>query len=207
MAKQDNAMLKAAFLVENGFCERELVQTQNALRAIDIDCRIISSEKNAIKSWNENKVARGSHWGLSYAVDKSLDTALASDYDILVIPGGKRSINKLKLESNVRSFISFFFTAKKPVITYNQGADLLGFLGLLSGYSVAAKDQVCDTMSDAGGRCAASEFVVSGNLISLSRFRDVEHKIQDAVKAIVAGEKYEETVVSTFDVPPSHKAA
>lgn len=199
--------MKAAFLVENGFCERELTQSQKALMDKGVDCRIVSSTEALIKAWNETKDPNGSHWGDGYAVDFSLNRAVPSDFDMLVIPGGTRSIEKLKIEGAVKSFVSGFLNTGKPVVVYNSGVGLLMHLDLLSGYSVAAKDQLCDTVKGAGARCAAPEFVVSKNLVSLSRYRDVETKIQTAVEAIVTGKPYVEKVVSSDNMPSSHQAA
>ncbi len=198
--------MKAAFLVENGFCERELMQAQSALSEKGIDCRIVSSNNGLIKAWNELKDPSGSDWGEGYAVDFSLDKAVPSDFDMLVIPGGTRSIEKLKIEGAVKSFVSGFLNTGKPVVAYNSAVSLLMHLSLLSGYSVAAKDQLCDTVKGAGARCAAPEFVVSKNLVTLSRFRNVEQNIQAAVEAIVTGKPYEK-VVSSDNMPSSHKAA
>lgn len=198
---------KAAFLVENGFCERELTQAQKALFDSGYDCRIVASEDRLIKAWNELKKINGSHWGQGYAPDFSVQDTVPSDFDVLVLPGGKRSIEKLKLDPNVKSFISGFLNTGKPVVAYNYAVDLLMFHDLLSGYSVAAKDALCDTVKGVGGRCAAPEFVVSKNLITLSRFRDVEPKIQAAVDAVLDGTPYVDKVVSSDNMPSSHQAA
>tara|TARA_R110001592_G_scaffold79054_2_gene236745 strand:- start:18408 stop:19031 length:624 start_codon:yes stop_codon:yes gene_type:complete len=198
---------KAAFLVENGFCERELVQAQNALKDQGFDCRIVSSGEALVKSWNELKKSNGSNWGEGYAPNSPLKDGIPGDYDVLVIPGGKRSIEKLKLDNAVKPFVSAFLNTGKPVVAYNGAIDLLMFLDLVSGYSIAAKDQLCDTVRGMGGRCAAPEFVVSKNLITLSRFRDVENKIQNAVVAVLSGKPYVEKVVSSDNIPASYQAA
>ncbi len=197
---------KAAFLVESGFCEREFVQAHEALENLGINCRLISVESVLVKSWNETR-DRESHWGEEYASDAPLKDALSSDYDILVIPGGRRSIEKLKLDKNIKPFITSFMRAGKPVIAYNQAIDLLLFAELVDGYSFAARGDLCDSVKGGGGRCAAPEFIVSKNLITLSRFRDMGAKLQHAVQCILSGEPYADKVVSSDNMPSAYKAA
>lgn len=198
---------KAAILVESGFCERELMQAQDALISLGVDCRLISPENSLIRGWNENKAPSSSCWGADYAPDRALDKSIAGDYDVLVIPGGIRSITKLKLSESVKPFISAFMQTGKPVIAYNQAIDLLSFAGLVEGYSLAAKSDLCDSVKGYGGRCAASEFIVSKNLITLSRFRDVDDRLQRAVLCVLNGERYIEKEVSFDNMPCASKVA
>lgn len=207
MGSVDFTGKKAVFLVENGFCEREFLQAQAALKGMGVDCRIISSDHEVIKGWNEEKVPSQSYWGDSYAVDTTLAKAIPADYDILVIPGGKRSIAKLELDKDLKAFAGSFMHTHKPVIAYNYAIDLLMYIDVLAGYSVAAKDSLCDSVKTVGARCAAPEFVVSKNLITLSRYREVGDKLQSAIEAVLHGEKYVEKVVSQENMPNPHKAA
>ena len=198
---------KAIFLVEAGFCEREFIQSVNALKNMDINCRVVSAEKNLIRAWNEKELPESSHWGDSYASDHSLKETMPSDYDILVIPGGIRSIEKLKLNNDVRSFVSSFVNTGKPVIAYNCAIDLLAFNDLVSGYSVVSRKISGNNLQKISGSPASSELVVSKNLVTLSKFREVEDKIKNAVQSIIDGKPYVDKVVSSDDLPVSHKVA
>lgn len=42
--------------------------------------RIVSMDQGLVNSWN------GQAWGLHYAADATLNSALAADYSILIIP-------------------------------------------------------------------------------------------------------------------------
>lgn len=207
MSKSSIRGKKAAILVESGFCEREFVQAQDALSALGVDCRLVSSENSLIKGWNEKKEPLCSGWGADYAPDAILRESISANYDILVIPGGIRSIAKLKLSDSVKPFISAFVQTGKPVIAYNKAIDLLSFAGLVNGYSLAAKGELCNSVKGYGGRCAASEFIVSKNLITLSRFRDVEDRLQRAVLCVLNGERYIEKEVSSYNMPYASKVA
>ena len=181
---------KAAFLASNGFCEREFLQAYNAFKKVGIDCRLVSDKNALIKGWNELASSEESNWGDGYAADVLIENALASDYDILVVPGGVRSIEKLKLCLNIRSFVSAFITTGKPVVAYNRAIDLLVNTGLVNGYSLAAEEALCRMAEGSDTVCVDESFVVNKNLITLSYFEDVGDKILSAVSSILAGEEY-----------------
>lgn len=204
----DKINKKALFLVENGFCEREFIQAQNALLKMGAFCRIISTDTGLLRGWNEEKNPENSGWGQEYAPDVVLADCIPSDYDILVIPGGERSVNKLKNCESLHTIIASFLNTGKPVVTYNMGTDLINFVGLSKGYSIATKDSMCETVKKAGGRCAPENMVVSKNLISLTRYREEsEEKLKNAITAILNKEPYIEKTASSGDLPQSHQAA
>lgn len=199
---------KAVFLVENGFCEREFIQAHKVLSTLGYDCRIVSVRANTlVQGWKQEKGANESRWGGQYACHKSLCDALPSDYDLLVLPGGERSIQKLRLQPELKSFVSFFVKTNKPIVVYNQGIEILAQTNLLKGYAVAAKQAYFDMAKKAGARCSSSEFEVSKNIISMSRFRPVEDKIKAALCSIIEDRRYISKVVSSEDLPHCYQAA
>jgi putative intracellular protease/amidase len=199
---------KAAILVESGCCERELSQAIEALEELSIKCHFVSSESTIVKSWNEDRVNRkNSCWVSDYAANGELSVVHSSDYTMLVIPGGRRSLEKLKLNGSLRTFISGFILTEKPVVAYNGAISLLADLGFVNGYSVAATREVCENAKVSGARCASPDFVVSKNLITLSRYRNAEKKIISAITAVLSGEPYVEKIVSSENIPWAHAAA
>lgn len=207
MSNTGEKVTRAAFLVENGFCERELEQAWDALNKIGIHCRIVTLSNNLVRSWNELKDRTQSNWGKDYAPDSMLENTLPTDYDVLVLPGGRRSVDKLSIDPHVHTFLKSFFQARKPVIAYNSAIEVLAESDVLVGYSVATRDHSCDEVKSLGGRCASSNFVVSKNLISMTRYIDVEGNIQRAVQCILKGEQYFDKVVGLDNLPNPHKAA
>ncbi len=192
---------KAAVIIENGCCEREVKQASSAVDRLGLTCHYISARSESVKSWNEDRKGTTSDWSSDYAAFGHVKNMLPSDYSVLILPGGRRSIEKLKLEKSLRSFISGFIHTDKPVIAYNHAIDLLSELDLVKGYSVAAAYDFCGGIREHGGYCAQPEFVVSKNLITLSRFRDTEQRIASAVTCILNGEAYVDKVVSSENMP------
>lgn len=112
---------KIAFLVANGLNESDLIETQKIIQALGADTRIISMDQGLVSSLNDQG------WGLNFAADHSLNQSLAADYSGIVVPGGKRSVEKLQLTAHTRRFIRGFYETDKPVCLLNDAADLQAF--------------------------------------------------------------------------------
>ena len=93
---------KIAILVANGFNEQDLTSAQRILQGYGAYLRVISMDNGLVNSWN------GTGWGLNFAADKMLNEALAADFSMLMVPGGRRSVDKLKLTAHTRRFINGF---------------------------------------------------------------------------------------------------
>ena len=177
----NSGVRKAVFLAANGFCEREYIQAHDALEEMGFDCRLVSVDYGLIKGWNELENKNASNWGYGYAPDKMLDVALSSDYEVLVMPGGIRNVEKIKLNSALKPFISSFIQTGKPVVAYNRAIEILSMTGLSGGYKLASS-VFSSEMLNAKQEDAV---VVSGNLITISGYPDAKEQIQSNVSAII----------------------
>lgn len=115
---------KIAILAANGFNQNDFTQTQRALLTAGATLKVVSPDQGLVNGWE------GASWGHHFAVDQVLSTALGADFDMLVVPGGERSINKLKTTAHTRRFISSFMAANKSIVMFNDAADLLDHSGL-----------------------------------------------------------------------------
>jgi protease I len=151
---------KIAVLIANGFCEHDLTETQKSLQKYGANVRIVSMDQGLVHSWN------GENWGLHYAADTTLNTALAADYSILVIPGGQRSIEKLKLTAHTKRFIGGFLNAHKPVIAFDEALELLVFCEKVEGRTVTGPDALEDAVVKGGGQWLNKPYAMDGSLMT-----------------------------------------
>lgn len=153
---------KIAVLVANGFCEEDFTLMQRALQGSGANIRVISMDSGLVNSWN------GSGWGLHFASDSVLSSALAADFSMLIIPGGQRSADKLKLTAHTRRFIGGFIDAQKPVVAMDEAVDLLVFAERMSGRTVSGPDDLREAAERAGATWSENPVSVCGNLMSAS---------------------------------------
>lgn len=152
--------IKIAILVANGFSEQDMTETQRALLTAGANIRVVSMDNGLVNGWH------GTGWGHHFAVDSALSSALAADYDMLVIPGGQRSLDKLKLTAHTRRFIGGFMAASKPVAAFGDAVDLLAFTEQTVGRTLAGPEALREPMERSGAVWSASDSAIDGNLMS-----------------------------------------
>lgn len=152
---------KVAVLVANGFDENNFLAAQKILTEMGACVKIISMNQGLVNGWNTND----NGWGHNYAVDTQLNSALGVDYDALVIPGGQRSMEKLKMTAHTRRFISSVMSANKPVAVMDDAIDIMVHTQASEGRDVANDDQ--DAKMDKNlltGKCDDAYFAMMADL-------------------------------------------
>ncbi len=144
---------KVAILAANGFDEADMIAAQRALAAAGATVRLVSSDNGLVNGWD------GKGWGHNFPVDAALNTALGVDYDGLVIIGGQRSYDKLKLTAHTKRFIGSFMTAQKPVVAMGDAAEVL----------IEADQRHAENVFKAEAGEAQREMLVKGMVAHLSQ--------------------------------------
>ncbi len=153
---------KIAILVANGFNEQNMTLAQRALQAAGANARIIGMDQGLVNGWSDNENA----WGHHFAVDSTLSTALAVDYAMLVVPGGRRSLEKLKLTAHTKRFIGGFMDTGKPVAAFNDALEILAYTDKIQGRLVAGPESLKDFALQAGAQWAETPYALDRNLLS-----------------------------------------
>jgi protease I len=166
---------KIAILAANGFREEDFTQSQRALQDLGAFVRIISLDAGLVNSWD------GKAWGLNFAVDQALSSVLAVDFSMLVIPGGQRSAEKLKLTMHSKRFISGFLDYNKPVAVFDNALDLLIHVEKVDGRTVAGPEEMRDDVARAAGTWSDDAVCIDGNLLTSRRVDNENSHIVDAI--------------------------
>ncbi len=170
---------KIAVLVANGFAERDLTHTQRKLSGTGANIRIISMDHGLVNSWTSEG------WGLHFAADQVLSQALAADFDILVIPGGHRSIEKLALTAHTRRFLGGFVDTDKPVVLFNEAVSLMVFANRAEGRKLAGPLTYTTAITEAGGDYTDEPSVISGQVLSGNCTKETRTEFVESVYAFL----------------------
>ena len=108
-----------AIMVASGFHEPGFILIQRAMLSAGAKLKIISREAGLTNAWNNNG------WGMSYPADSTLSTALAIDYDGLIVPPGKRHVDTLHNEAHAKRVLRAFLREKMPVLLQGDAVTLL----------------------------------------------------------------------------------
>lgn len=159
MQKPLNGM-KAAILVANGFNETEMTMFQRGMMEAGAYPKIVSVESSLANGW------QGTSWGHYFAVDCQLADALSADYDVLIIPGGQRSLDKLKLTAHTRRFIGGFIAAMKPVMLVGDAGMLLSYTGQIEGLMMHGPAEHKEALVAAGAVWSENSPTIHRNIMS-----------------------------------------
>ncbi len=151
---------KIAVLMSNGFNENEFLSIQKAMIEQGASLRIISTDSGLVNGWD------GKGWGHNFAVDAPLNTALGIDYDAVIIPGGQRSLDKLKLTAHSRRFIGSFLAAMKPVICMGDAVQLLAHTDHAAGKTISGPAEKKAVLETAGATWSDEALQIDGTLLT-----------------------------------------
>ncbi len=106
--------------------------------------------------------------GHNFTLNASFDAVTVTDYDALVLPGG-RAPEYLRLNDRVLAMVRHFADANKPIAAVCHGAQLLAAAGVIGGRHVSAYPACAPEVRLAGGRyaeIAIDDAVTDGNLVT-----------------------------------------
>lgn len=143
-----------AILIASGFEELEMTEPQRALLKTGAKLVTISTDTGLVNGWH------GKSWGHYFPVDKQLGEVLGADFDMLLLPGGERSVNKLSQSAHTRRIVGHFLDARKPIAAIDHGIHLLAIPGKLKRREIAAPEAYREELKAAGGTISAEPLVV-----------------------------------------------
>jgi protease I len=154
-----------AIMVASGFEETELTEPQRALLKTGATLKTISPDQGLANGWH------GKGWGHFFPIDLAIGEVLGADFDMLVLPGGERSITKLKANPHTKRIVGHFLDAGKPIAAIDQGVGLLAHARKLKGRSLSAPVALQEVIEAEGGRWVEDPLTLDGPVLTA---RDAE---------------------------------
>ena len=114
----------------------------------------------------------------------TVDDARAEDFDALILPGGVRNPDQLRMHKNVIDLIRGFAEAGKPVAAICHGPWLLVEADLLRGRKATAWPSIRTDLKNAGANVVDEAAVTDGNIVTSRNPDDVE-AFTEAVIALI----------------------
>ena len=151
---------KIAILATNGFEQSELEVPRGRLKKAGATVDVVSLASGEIKGWDKKD------WGRPVKVDKTLDQAVAADYDAIVLPGGQINPDLLRVEPKALKFIREIFDAKKIVAAVCHAPWLLVETGIAKGRKMTSYKSIKTDVTNAGAKWEDSEVVVDQGVIT-----------------------------------------
>ena len=112
--------------------------------------------------------------GKTIRPDLTVDDANADDFDALILPGGVRNPDHLRLHGNVIELIKAFDRQGKPVAAICHGPWLLVEADLLRGKTATSWPSIHTDLRNAGANVIDQSAVTDGNIVTSRNPDDVE---------------------------------
>lgn len=112
--------------------------------------------------------------GKTIRPDLEVDEVDANRFDALILPGGVRNPDQLRMHDNVIALIRRFAEAGKPVGAICHGPWLLVEADLVRGRTVTSWPSIRTDLRNAGGNVVDEAAVTDGNIVTSRNPDDVE---------------------------------
>lgn len=138
--------------------------------------------------------------GKTIRPDLTIDDANADDFDALILPGGVRNPDKLRIHGNVIALISRFAEQKKPVGAICHGPSLLVEADLLRGRTATSWPSIRTDLRNAGAKVTDEPAVTDGNIVTSRNPDDVE-AFTNAIIDLIENEPEVEEILHPSELP------
>jgi protease I len=152
----------------NGFEEWELFGPREILQKRRADVQVASLKRDPIQATVHDDP------GKTIRPDLTVDEAKADDFDALILPGGVRNPDTLRLHGNVIELIKAFDRQSKPIAAICHGPWLLVEADLLRGRRATSWPSIRTDLKNAGANVVDEAAVTDGNIITSRKPDDVE---------------------------------
>ncbi len=165
--------VKALFLIDDGFEDLELLCPYFRLLEEGIEAYAASSDK---------KTKTGKH-GYTYTPELTYDEIDVSEYDMLILPGGKAP-ETIRTDKKAVDAAKKFMDMGKIVAAICHGPQILISANALKGRKATAYKGIIDDLKQAGAITSDEEVVVDGNLITSRKPEDLPAYMRELMRKV-----------------------
>jgi protease I len=170
-----------AFLATDGVEQSELSEPWKAVEDEDGTPILVSIESGEIQA------TKGLEKTETYEVQRTLADTDAHDFDGLVLPGGVKNPDSLRLDENAVKFVRDFFEQEKPVAAICHAPWLLVEADVIQGRTLTSYPSVRTDIRNAGGEWVDEEVVVDEGLTTSRNPDDLPAFCDKLVEEICEG--------------------
>ncbi|MBL4908000.1 MAG: DJ-1/PfpI family protein [Sneathiella sp.] len=143
---------KIAILVANGFEESHMTGLHKRLVETGAVVKIVSPEKGVVNSWHDG------NWGHFFPANSHLPSSMSHHYDAVIVPGGKRHIERLVSNPQTARFMRGFMEDGKPVALFEEAVKIIAVDDLIEDRKVVVAESIKEAIT------AKTAEVVEGDL-------------------------------------------
>lgn len=158
---------RVAFIATDGVEQIELTEPWNAVKNAGGEVQLVSVKTGEIQAFNHDEK------GDRFPVDAEVSSVNVRDFDALVIPGGTKSPDRLRINPAAVNFVREFMDADKPVAAICHGPWLLVEAGALKGRTITSWPSLRTDVRNAGGEWVDKQVQVDQKLLTSRKPEDL----------------------------------
>ncbi|MDY6776806.1 MAG: type 1 glutamine amidotransferase domain-containing protein [Candidatus Nanohaloarchaea archaeon] len=147
---------KIAVLIDDGHQDREFWYPKTRLEEEGAEVDVVTREERTYESEH----------GYEVEPDLTIDEVDSSDYDAVVLPGGRASPDALRTDDRVLEFVSGVYEEDKLVAAICHAGWVPISAGIVEGHEATCYHSIKDDLENAGAEYRDEEVVVSDNLVT-----------------------------------------
>ena len=159
---------RVLIVATDGFEEWELFGPRQILQEQGAEVVLASLKRDPIQATIHDDP------GKTIRPDLTIDEVNPDDFDALILPGGVRNPDQLRLHGNVIGLIRRFAEQGKPVAAICHGPWLLVEADLLRGRTATSWPSIRTDLRNAGANVIDEAVVTDGNIVTSRKPDDVE---------------------------------
>jgi protease I len=156
--------MKALIITWENFQDQELVYPFYRLKEETDDVVVMSNVTGKFFGIMGSNMT--SHVLVSELNHKDIVENYLKEYDILILPGGVKALEKLRQEKQVISFISEWNKQGKVIASTCHGAQLMISAKIVAGRKISGYYSLEDDINNSGAKYVNEPVVVDGNIVS-----------------------------------------
>jgi len=158
---------KVAILVADGFEQVELTEPKKALEEAGATTQIVSPAEGEVQGWNHDEKAD------KFDVDEPLAHARSDDFDALLLPGGVRNPDQLRVITRALEFVRGFFATGKPVAAICHAPWTLIDAEVVKEKKITSWPSLKTDLRNAGAEWVDRDVVVDNGLVTSRKPDDI----------------------------------
>jgi len=158
---------RVLMIATNGFEESELFEPRQRLLDLGAKVTLASLDLQPIQG------EKGDKPGKSIKPDVTVEDVDSKDYDALLLPGGTRNPDTMRMNEQAVYTVKKFVDAGKPVGAICHGPWLLVEADVLRGRTATSWPSIRTDLRNAGANVVDKEAVVDGNIVTSRQPQDI----------------------------------
>ena len=115
---------------------------------------------------------------------KDIPELKVDDYDLLILPGGAKSMEYMRQDKEILEFISDFNDSGKVIASICHAAQLLISAKVVDGRKISGYYSIKDDINNAGAIYTDEPAVVDGNIVSTAHYKDLGPWMKTALNLV-----------------------